>query len=443
MYDFLLIAGVALWGAVLVWYLRHPAASIYHPATYYLLFHGVLFTLRPILARVQGFDTIYRAVQFIPTMHDKIVVLLAADLSFVIFMVVALKVGSQPFSLAPGAAARLAAPRFTKSLWVTLALCLPLALTSLYVGLSSRFAGISTMVLDARAGTTVNTTGNGYLTDAVLMLGPLTVMLAWAGRFRWWSLLPALLFGLAKAGTGGRWPFVMAAMSLGLYWMYTHRLRWFSARAVLAVVPLLLLFTVVGVDRGAGLRALVGGQPSAQAPNDYFKERPLESMDFGNMEFFEFLVHVVPGKTGTYDYFLSNLQIFTEPIPRVLWAGKPVGAPVRRFYLYDHGVSIGMTFALPGIGWLQAGWLGVAIWAALFGCFYGMMYRWFVQSDQDRYKTMLFMTFLPISLQVFRDGVLLTVLKTSMYPLLPILLWRALRFLDEPVAVPRAAAQPA
>ena len=442
MYDFLLVAGVVLWLGLGAWYLRQPAASAYHPATWYFIFQGVLFTLRPILARIYGFDQIYRAAQFTPSPHDKTVALLGADLAFAIFVLLSVRVGREPFTVAPGARRRDAAPRFTPSLWLTFTLCLPPALLSLTAKLGERFSdAATTMVLDARTGALVNTTNNGYFTDAVLMLMPLIMLAAWAGRFRLWSLIPLALFVVAKAGTGGRWPFVMTTIAVSLYWMYGRRLRWFPPRALLAALPIVALFTIVGADRGAGLRALVTGQQVTTA-DDYFTSRPLEPMDYANMEFFEFLVHIVPAKTGTYDYFLSNLQVLTEPVPRVLWRGKPLGAPITRFYLYDYGPAIGMTWSIAGVGWMEAGWLGIVVWTALFGWFYGALYRWFVRSDQSRYKAAVYMLALAITLQTYRDGVLLTVLKTSFYPMLPILIWRALRVLDAPGAEARRGLRP-
>ena len=442
MYDFLLVAGVVLWLGLGAWYLRQPAASAYHPVTWYFIFQGVLFTLRPILARVYGFDQIYRAAQFMPSAYDKIVVLLGADVAFVVFVVLCVRIGREPFTAAPGARQRDEEPRFTPSLWVTLALCLPPALLSLAATLGERFSDTATtMIRDARSGIVVNTTNNGYFTDALLMLMPIIMLVAWAGRFRWWSLIPLALFVIAKAGTGGRWPFVMTTIAVSLYWMYGRRLRWFPPRAVLAAVPLVGLFTIIGADRGAGLRAVLTGQQVTTAEN-YFDSRPLEPMDYANMEFFEFLVHIVPAKTGTYDYFLSNLQVLTEPVPRVLWPGKPLGAPITRFYIYDYAPAIGMTWSIAGVGWLEAGWLGIVAWTALFAWFYGALYRWFVRSDQNRYKTAVYMLALAITLQTFRDGLLLTILKTSFFPMVPILVWRALRFLDAPAAVARRDVRP-
>lgn len=55
-----------------VWYICQPAASVYHPAARYLLFHGILFAIRPMLAWWQGFGGVYAVYGFTPSVGDKI-----------------------------------------------------------------------------------------------------------------------------------------------------------------------------------------------------------------------------------------------------------------------------------------------------------------------------------------------------------------------------------
>ena len=421
MYEWLLVFGVVLWLAVGFWYARQPIASVYHPITYYLIFHGILFAIRPVLAWAYGYNGLYALYQFTPGMTDKSTVLAAVDLALVVFVGVAAWAGNLPFSRSPPRA-RGKPPQLDTAFWLTLLCCGPLAVASLGSSLASSTAQVSDMV--TVNGTAVNTAGNGYYSDAALMRGALVALFAWAGRFRWWTLGPAILFVFAKAGTGGRWPFVMSVMSLALFYMYDLRLRWPPVRVASLAVPLMMLFTAIGADRGAAIRKLFDANTQGAVDADYFAGRPLESMDYGNMEFFEYLVHFVPGRSGTYDYFLFNLQIFTEPVPRILWHNKPIGAPIQLFSLWDYGSPIGMTLSLPGVGWFEAGWIGVVIWTALFGLGYGRLYNGFVRSDQSRIKTALYLIVLPVSLQAFRDGSLLSILKTSFFPLAPVLLWK-------------------
>lgn len=163
--------------------------------------------------------------------------------------------------------------------------------------------------------------------------------------------------------------------------------------------------------------------------------RFLEGMDFANLEFYEYLVYVVPQRSGTYGYFLENLQLFTQPIPRAIWSGKPVGPPIQLFSLFDYGYPIGMTYSLPGNGWVQLGYLGVMIWCGLFGWLYGLAYNKFQQSRHGNPVVLTYLLFLPLCLTFFRDGFLLTIVQTAVFFLFPIwLIVRIARLSAVPLA---------
>jgi len=199
----------------------------------------------------------------------------------------------------------------------------------------------------------------------------------------------------------------------------------------------LFLFQIVGVDRGTTIRQWFIEDRSSLADNvDRLKElRFLEGMDFANLEFFEYLVYAVPQRTGTYGYFLDNLQLLTQPIPRVLWSGKPVGPPIQLFSLFDYGYPIGMTYSLPGEGWVQLGYLGVIIWCALFGWLFGLGYNRFQKSSHGNPIVLTYLLFLPLSLTFFRDGFLLTIVQTAVFFLFPVwLIVRIARLTAVPLA---------
>lgn len=424
MYEFLLIFGALLWIALGGFYVSRRCASMFHPATFYLLFHGLVFVWRPILAWYWDFRQLYYAYMFTPNASTKAIVLAGADLGFVTFMVSVTHFGSMRFRFKPF---RYTASRhvvLSSTLVIAFALCLPLAIYATLIALNERSSGVTSMIVDSATRYAVNTTSNGYLRDAALMLLPMTVVFAWFYRFKWWAMIPFLMAMGVRAATGSRWPFVMASFSFALFYLYDHRQRWMSTRLILGIAAVGLLFSVIGNDRGQSLRAFFGGQVIAETRKN--TDYPFESMDYGNMEFFEYLVEAIPNKTRTYGYFLDNAQILTEPIPRVLWPGKPVGPPIQLWNLYDYGYPIGMTNSLPGEGWVQLGWIGIVIWCALFGWGYGRIYERFVRSRQSPIQIALYMTFLPLSIAVFRDGILLTAFKASAFTLLPILLWAAL-----------------
>jgi oligosaccharide repeat unit polymerase len=423
MYEVLLIANVLLWLALVFLYIKTPIASVFHPISYYLFFHGFVFTFRPIVVYLQGYTSLHIAYQFSPSLDDKITVVLGTMLGLLCFVGAAFKAGNAPLRFAQDRFSGLERAELVKPFLFVAALITPLGLASILANWTTRSNDSTTMILDAATGSYINTTGSGYFADVQLMLAPLAVMCIWLFRFRWWTFLPLMAFIALRGGTGGRWPILMSCATVALMFLYEHRKKLPNAKAALLVVVALWMFQVVGSDRGATIRNLFIEDNSLSALNYNRQELGfLESMDFANMEFYEYIVYAVPQRTGTYGYFLDNLQIFTEPVPRVLWTDKPVGPPIKLFSLFDHGYPIGMTYSLPGEGWMQLGYLGVAIWCGLFGWFYGWIYSRYQRSTQSTLVTIAYLLALPMSLQFFRDGLLLTMIKTHAWFLMPVVM---------------------
>ena len=309
-------------------------------------------------------------------------------------------------------------------LWV-LAICVPIGLYSL----SSLWSNVTTtgtygeMTMDAATGTIVNTQSNGYLTEAQLMLASCGALVAWVFRFRLLSILPLLAFAVFRAGTGGRGPFVIGLVTVGLLFLYEHRRRMPSLRVMGLLIAMVIAFNSVGSDRGTAIRKALGDDSTSTFRRDLSDLRFLEGMDFGNLEFFEYLVYAIPQRTHTYSYFLDSLQVFTEPVPRVLWANKPIGAPFNKIYLFNYGRPAGMTRSLPGEGWYAWGWFGVIVWCGLWGYVLGLIYRKFVEGSQSAFKTAAYMIFVPILIIGYRDGTLVTMFRQGLFYLAPVGLW--------------------
>jgi hypothetical protein len=190
---------------------------------------------------------------------------------------------------------------------------------------------------------------------------------------------------------------------------------------MIGTVLLFFVFQAVGDDRGASLRESLGIEQPHETGQYVRHERFLEGMDFANLEYFEYVVYVVPQRSHTYDYFLSNLQLLTEPIPRVLWKDKPVGAPIQTVNFLQYGTPLGFTLSLPGVGWYELGWLGVAIWCALWGWLTGRVYEWFVQGEQSTLRVAIYIVSLSSLVIVYRDGTLLTLARGQLFYMLPLL----------------------
>ena len=416
MYPILLIASVAIFLAVVAIYVRQDFSSVYHPITFYLLFHGLVFAVRPLFAYWNGYDRLYQAYRFLPSADTKTTVIVAANLGLLAFVAGAWRSGAVPLAFRQGAADHVHRARLIPAYLLAAVFLAPIALQSLLTVYAGGYEG---MRLDAHTGVVINTTGNGWLYEAQLMLVPLAVLFAWTFRFRLWSLAPLAFFFALRAGTGGRGPVVVACAAAALLWLFDRRRRWPTLRMAALAAALLAGFYAIGQERAVVRTYLEEGRIVE------FRDRAdfLESMDWANLEFFEYIVETIPRKTATYGYFVDNLQIFTEPIPRKFWPQKPVGPPVRMFNLFDYGNPIGMTNSLPGYGWAQLGYLGVVAWCGLWGWGLGAIYAAFVRSRQGNIEVAAYFAFLPIFIIAFRDGMVITVLKTGVFYLTPVLAW--------------------
>jgi oligosaccharide repeat unit polymerase len=415
-YSLILFGSLVLFIAVVVFYASRPYASLYHPITLYLAFHGLVFVIRPLFAYYNHYYKIYRAYEFWPTVDDKITVILAANVGLVAFLLATGVTGAVRLPLRGRALDMARRPSLTQAFLLILLLLAPLGIASLL----STGSQWGTMRMDRATGTVINTTANGWFTEAQLLLVPLSVLFGWLFRYRWWALMPLVCFVVLRAGTGGRGPFVVACLALGLMYLFELKRRWPTPRVIALVAIVIGLFYLVGQDRGSSIRTFVS---SGEISDVRARWGFMETMDFGNMEFFEYVVRTVPRETGTFGYFVDNLQIFTEPIPRKLWPGKPVGAPIKMFNLMDYGNPVGITYSLPGYGWAQAGYLGVVIWCGLWGLALGAVYARFARSGQGSFAVAAYFSFLPIFVIAFRDGQLLTILRTGVFYMSPVALW--------------------
>lgn len=411
MYVSLLVVSVLAFAAALIVYFRHPAASVFHPATFYLLFHGLVFVVRPLFAWHYGYDNIYQLIGFEPSEWEKTQVLICTNLGLVAFMAASLRFAGQPLAFRQDEADLAERGALLRLFWLVAVPLGALAAYALYWQWDVIASGENPRIVDQRTGWGAQRIGSGYFVAAAMMLGPIAVMIAFLGRFRWWSLLPFAGFTVLRLGTGNRGDLVAAAVMLAVLFLFDRRWKWPNALMLAGALALVALFAAMQEDRGSTIREFFRPNVEDKASFLQPERAPLESMDIANLEFFEYLVWAIPKRTGSYDYFAHNLQLITEPVPRALWPGKPVGPPVVLFDLYDGTRTIPITFSVPGTGWYSAGYLGVALWCALFGLIYGGGYKWLARGRQGNLTVIAYAILLSTAPVAFRDGLLLTLAK--------------------------------
>ncbi|RAI45011.1 hypothetical protein [Rhodoplanes roseus] len=431
MYDLHLLFSVLFWLFLCGLFLNSRCASVFHPLAYYLLFHGLVFVVRPLFQYYQELNSVYELYRFWPAAEVKHITLFIANLGLASFFAGAMWIGNIPMRfLEPEVIAT--QDRRGPLLILTLFLVSPLIVVSVRYALSINFSGydLRNMVRDTLTLRTIYTDTSAYIVDANLMLGSLGVAIAWAYRFRLVAFVPFLMFVSLRLTIGWmRHSFVMMSIAITLLYLFDQRRTWMKTWMVATGLAGVFLFSALSENRSL-IADWISGQPTREAvtgQRTYF----FDGLDFANLEFVEYIVNIVPSQTKTFNYFSNSLEIVTAPIPRALWPEKPAGSPISFYNLNNYGFPIGITFSVVGEGWQSLGYAGVIVWCLLGGLFWGGLYRAFVANIESTFGTLCYLLTIPLSLMWYRDGVLISLVQFPLSFLTPILLcWFLSRLLS-------------
>jgi hypothetical protein len=421
MLELALFAQVLVWLGVILVFLLTRQASIYHPLAVYLGFHGIVFVVRPLLVHYLDFDHefIYMGLQ--PNEELLIRCYLVSSLGLVVFAGSVLWFGwcrtdfqnssPQGFTLEE-----------RRALWIVTLALMPIIAYSIYQS-HTNFA------MENRGGTFITVGAGGYTVEAQYMAGPIMCALLAMYRFRWYALLLLVPYLGYRAYSGmSRWTIVLMLVAVGLSFAWSKRLKWLPLWTLLCIVPVFVMFKALGDNRELVKRFIRGEDyrveetttPGASR-RDRFREK-YDGPDFANFDFLAFVLNAVPERTVTYTYGVQYLQLFTEPIPRKLWPGKPAGGPVGFFNLNSYGNFMGRTVSLVGDGWMSGGWLGVIATMGLVGVLLGRAHRWFWKHSSDHVAALFYVVGLAMLPQWFRDGGI-SITKFLFWNLSPLFLW--------------------
>lgn len=434
MIELALIAQVLVVALVVAVFLFSGTASMFHPLSFYLIFHTLVFVLRPILLHVYQFDNVWLFIGFWPSAQQFVFTLMVSSVALIAFAIACAWSGAARPEFQDREPFRFDGPDIA-AYTLTALLLGPLAVYSAIMrqgGASFTGVGDVQMERDPLTGQPVYVNTTGYVAEAHSMGLPLALGIIWVSRFHPLSFIPFLSFLMYRAYLGwGRWAFIMGVISLVLLLLYHTRTKWFRLWHVAVGLPVLMLFHTLGQNRGALRSVFEGTAPVSslfrvQGSSDARFVDSLAGQDLGNFDYLSFILWVVPKESGTYTWFTQYLQLFTEPIPRVLWPAKPIGPPVQYFSLHDFGHFANLTTSLAGDGWMSGGWIGMILTMVLVGLALGTIHRWFWRSGAvNKYGVLFYCSFLPLSLQWFRDGGI-SIFKFGLFSLMPILMWIAL-----------------
>jgi hypothetical protein len=447
MIDLALVLQWALLGVVAMAFAGRRDASLFHPLTLYLIFHALVFVARPTAVHLLGFDEQWGYMRFMPSEAQFVRTLLVADVGLLAFVGGAIVAGRPPASAAAPAPSRQPAP--SPAAWTawtaTVALLLPLALYGAWrdAAIFGTLAapGEAGMFEPAGSNETYFQNTTAYVVKAHNLLIPIAVVTAWLGRFRAWTLLPVLLVVGYRVYLGSRWGMVLVLASVLLLYLHRHGWRWPPLRLALLAVPLVAGFHVVGENRDVFRNALGVGEQRYEVTRRNWSRgvAKWDTPSFANFDFLAYVVAAVPERSHTHTYFTQHLELFTRPIPRMLWPGKPKGPPIKLVDLNDHGWFGRRTVSLVGDGWLSAGWIGVVVTCGGVAWLLSRLYIWFERRRHALFPVAAYACYLPTAVLWYRGGELVSAVRFGVWMTLPVLVWWALTALLTHVRTRRAA----
>ena len=278
------------------------------------------------------------------------------------------------------------------------------------------------------------TNSTGYLNEAQHFVMPLLCIWMVVTRFHWLNWPPSMLYLGYRIWFGwNRWTILLFLMMVTMTFCWYRRKRWIPLWSVGLAIPILMVFNLLGHNRDL-LKSMLLGEDvqivkyDPGMTSDEKLKKQLDTQDYANFDYLSYVVSVVPERTGDFTYGSQYLQLFTEPIPRLLWKEKPVGAPVRTINLGEYGNFVGLTISLTGDGWISGGWVGLVVTLSTVGGLLGWAHRSFWKHVNHRLGCVLYLVGLSMVPQWYRDGGI-SIAKFLLFTLAPVVLWAALKWL--------------
>lgn len=412
----------AVLGAGCIFMIMRGQFTIFHPSSVYLLFHMIVFCIRPTFVKYADFDFVWNYMGLTPTDELLRLTLWVSSIAMILFII--------SFSLATNAKGATdmpegfrVTPEMRRAFIYTAIIFVPIGFYSIF---GAEMKG------ERVGGVYIMTGTSGYLNEAQQVLIPISILSIVLFKWKWWSFLPFLAFVYFRATQGwARWTIVLPFLAIVMFYCWNNR-RNFPPIGWLIPVPFLfLLFNQLSHSRmyfkhlmsESSYGETIIQEVDSVTDKQFAFRNQWDTLDFANYDYLAYILDKVPRETHTYTYGVQHLQLFTEPIPRKLWKNKPIGAPIQFFDLNDYGDFNGLTVSIVGDGWMTGGWTGVIINMCLGGFGLGCFYNWFIRNQHNIFKVTIFIISNSVLLQMFRDGGIVSMSKFMLFTQMPIFCW--------------------
>jgi hypothetical protein len=395
---------------------------------WFSLFYLFIFVLRPFFVVIDEYTFVYHYIGFFPSEEVLIKTVFVTLIGYVAFALGSVYVGQPPtpknFDF-----------RVVLNKRATITTCIFLMPIAIYSIMSTiggvSFDGSTQVIMDRIDGIAINVNKVGYVTEFRNILPSILIMLYVVTKRSRSAVFLILIFVLYRFYVGhGRFNIVMLFFGLGLVEHYIFKTNIINLKNVILGSFVVLIFVVAGENRQFFKTVLIGEEQIQFSLSE--DKKLLEGMDFANFEYLTYIVRTVPEYTGTYNYGVQYLQLFTEPLPRKYWKDKPVGQPIKFYSLNDYGNWVGLTQSIFGDGWQNGGFAGLFITLFLFGFLLTLLNIKMITASP--FTFLIWICILPYSIQLFRDGGIVPIFKFVLFSSLPFFFYKFVVFTDSLVS---------
>jgi hypothetical protein len=142
---------------------------------------------------------------------------------------------------------------------------------------------------------------------------------------------------------------------------------------------LLLVFSAAGVSRMEKLSELSIGQIIEKSI-----DRAGKGEDSNMLDGLMMVLQVYPQHLN-YQFGMQHFEVLLRPIPRSLWAGKPLGGYANKLGLNDNmsGATVGISESIYGTFYGEGGFVGIFIFCVIYGYMFFKLFKIAGKYDSD------------------------------------------------------------
>jgi hypothetical protein len=424
-----LIIDITVYLICLTLLLRHGRLSYSHAGTIYLIFHLLVVTWRLFSINIGSptlYDGPYWGTRFDPVTHNEIArAALMADVALVMMTIAWLRTSASDDQ--KRAAGRQHDNTFLRLdphiIYFVSIIAFPLGIAGM--ALRTYIPGLGTSGVNL--GTWDESSWIGILPTWV---GLVLLAMIYMRGFRWWLVIPLILYLLVMAFQGyHRYRVIVPVILVTQMFLEQRSLRW----PPLWMVGLLLVCGVLFFPLKTIGRMVQQGATPAEILNSsaeiIVEETEGESGELQFLDQFASTVTLVD-KAGKFYYGRTYLPLLTLPIPRELWAGKPT----LNEYQWEIQTTkrpmatMGMISTILGEAYANFGYVGIVVIPYILA---HLLALWYFRTSSQGYYSVGRFAYLLIAanlLQVYRDG-LVSLVVFALANMMPLMIMIALHLL--------------